>query len=259
MADHRQVVGLGVEQVLLGDHHVRAGQVEAALDLVHVGAAVDPRFAPQPDLVGDALVQGQVLPGELEDSLVLEHLQVDLAGLEGGVVRRALHLPGPGLDPRLLAVDLVHGREPGEQVLAQAEPHLPGFEVFVKGLGHVVLAGAGLHVGGGEEAGTGLLHLLVAGQPVVGHGAHVRVGFDGPFDRLLQGFGGHGRAQGKAAQQTERGEKVKTLDRHGCSSSDCENDGSGVSSNFRGLKRRGWLRGGPGSLSSFADAGRQAD
>ena len=72
-------------RVLLGDNQVGMRQVQAALDLVHVGQAVDPRFAAELDLIGNALMQGQVFLGKINDGLIFEDFKVYVGDLQGGV------------------------------------------------------------------------------------------------------------------------------------------------------------------------------
>jgi len=180
---------LRVEEVLLGDDKIGLRQVQAALDLVHVGEPVNARFAPELDLVGDALVQRQVFLCESNNGLVFQNFQVDVNDFQSSVVSRAADDKGFRLYSCFLPVDLIHGGEAGEKILPQPNPRLLWVKVIVERFIDVILTRAGFNIKGREVVCFCLPDLLVSCQPVMRNRADVGIGLNHCFNSLLQGFG----------------------------------------------------------------------
>ena len=94
MADHGQILGLGVEQIGLGDNHVRLGQGKATLDLLGIGLAAHAGVTAQPDLVGDAQMDLEILVGDVFQLLLAQHIRVDTGGVQGQVLGGSLQQVG---------------------------------------------------------------------------------------------------------------------------------------------------------------------
>ena len=94
---------------------------EAGFGLADIADGARALALQKPDLAQDPLMLREVLPRQLDQLLIAQHVEVGFDRIQADELRGLLHPVGGGIDPRGLALDLALGREAVEQHLGQGQ------------------------------------------------------------------------------------------------------------------------------------------